>query len=247
MTRSKKIKNVGKDEKLQKIKDVVMGISGALSVAGGIVSANPLLAIGGATAVFGSIVNPITHQRREEWFKNLLLDYYDLSQKNKKLDLKSIFKNEKIVDAIIQASLIAVKTRHEEKRKLLRNGIMNISQGVSFDEDIQTMFFQWIDELTLTHIHLLLFFDQPSAWEEKPKQNWKDNFKGTFNLNEYLTDKFPKLTGYEQYCRELYLKGLLHILHHEATHDENEMWRKPLLHSWTSELGKEFLEFIKKQ
>lgn len=244
MSNPEKNKKFEKDVKLQKIKDVILGFSGALSVAGGIVSGNPLLTIGGATAVFGSIVNPTIQQRREEWCENLLLDYYELSQ-NKKIDLKSILRNEKIIDAIIQASLIAIKTRHEEKRKLLRNGILNISQGFNTSDDKEIIYFQLIDELTLTHVKLLKFFNAPSKYEEVNGEKWTNNFKETFDINEYLTDKFPKLNGYEQLCRDLHLKGLLHILHHEATHEENEMWRKPLLHSWTSELGKEFLNFIK--
>ncbi|MGY5147465.1 MAG: hypothetical protein ACW9W4_05665 [Candidatus Nitrosopumilus sp. bin_7KS] len=244
MSNLEKNKEFEKNVKLQKIKDTILGFSGALSIAGGIASGNPLLAIGGATAVFGSIVNPTIQKRREEWCENLLLDYYELTQ-NKKIDLESLLKNEKIIDAIIQASLIAIKTRYEEKRKLLRNGILNVSQGTSLEEDMQTMFFQWIDELTLTHIHLLLFFNEPSKWKEIDGKDWQTNFRGTFSINDYFTDKFPKLTGYEQYCRELHSKGLLHILHHEATHEENEMWRKPLLYSWTSELGKDFLKFIK--
>jgi len=245
LPQSKNDDNDKKALRLKKIKDVVIGFSGALAVVGGVSSGNPLLAIGGSTAVFGSIVSPFINKRREEWFENLLLDYDKLSKKMKNLDLEKILKDEKVVDALIQASLIAIKTRHEEKRKFLRNAILNISQGSNIESDMQTMYFQWMDELTLTHIQLLLFFNEPSKWGKNNDEDWKNKFKETFDINEYFSDKFPKINEYEQYCRDLYVKGLFHILHHKATHEENEMWRNPLSYSWTSDLGKKFLKFIK--
>ena len=208
-------------------------------------TSNPLLFLGGASAVFGSLMNPIINDRREDYFQKLLNDYERLTKKIDGFDFEKIIREPKVVDAIIQSSLIAIKTHQEEKRALLRNAVLNISQGINIEDDMQTMYFQWIDELTPTHIQLLSFFNEPSKWKNSNRENWQEKFQGTFNVNDYFSDKFPKIDEYEQYCRDLQVKRLFHILHNELSHEENEMWRKPLAYSWTSDLGKKFLEFIK--
>jgi len=238
-------KKKGNNVKMEKIKSIVTGITGATSIAGSIATGNPFLALGGASAVFGSILSPILNDRREDWFQKLLNDYERLVKKIDRFDFEKSIRDPKVTDALIQTSLIAIKTHQEEKRKFLRNAMLNISQGFETNENMNSVFIQYVDELTTTHVRILKFL-----YEEKIKlkemidehnDDPNDSLEKEDNsLIDYLVEKFPETKGrHNFYLRDLLNRGLVNT---------QQMFMGILfvniIQNGVTEDGKAFLQFI---
>jgi len=231
--------------KMEKIKNVVSGIVGAASIAGGITIGNPFLALGGASAVFASVLSPILNDRREDWFQKLFKDYEKLVKKVDSFDFEKTIRDPKVTDALIQTSLIAIKTHQEEKRKFLRNAMLNISQGFETNENMNNVFIQYVDELTTTHVRILKFlYEQKNELKEmidKHSDNPQDSLEKEDNsLIDYLIEKFPEVKGrHNFYLRDLLNKGLVNT---------QQMFLGILfvniIQNGVTEDGKAFLQFI---
>jgi len=163
------IKNAGK---LEKIKNVVTGVAGATAVGVGVATVNPLLAIGGATAVFGSIMNPIINDWRNKWFEDLERDFNKLKEKIEDFDWEEQIKKPEVASVLIETTLSAIKTANEEKRELLRNAVLNMSLGTNIQEDTRAIILRLIDEMSPTHVKILRYFENPKKYCDEKRVNY---------------------------------------------------------------------------
>lgn len=224
--------------KLEKIKNVVTGITGAASIGGGITTANPLLIMTGAASLFGSLIGPLLSERREVWYQELKDAFEKLETKVNGFNFEESIIQDKVVDALIQATLIAIKTSETEKRELLRNAILNISQKINIDKDMQTTYLQLIDELTPTHIKILTYFENP----EKILEEKGIGLEGvTMTGSTYFLEKaYPEIKGkYGQFLRDLGNRGLLPSGEWYNVSGSNFLTARSTL------MGKEFLRLIR--
>jgi hypothetical protein len=114
--------------------------------------------LGGAiTEVLSLVLAPAVERRRHEWFKELAEVVDRLEAKIEGFKVEDLAKNEAFASATIQASLIAFRTHQQEKRKMLRNALVNIGLGKCPDEDIQHIYLRLIDEFTPSHVKILHF------------------------------------------------------------------------------------------
>lgn len=140
---------------LEKIKDASSGIAGGASMVAGIFTGNPLLTIGGATSLFGSIISPTINGWRNQWFEDLLIDFRKLEHKVDGFNFEEKLKDPKIISIILEATLTAIKTGEQEKHKILRNAVLNMSLVTDVKDDEQHLVLNTLSQLSPTHIVIL--------------------------------------------------------------------------------------------
>ena len=99
--------------------------------------------------------------------------------------------NENVLKAILKLYPVIVRENKEEKRKLLRNSILNIALAKNPEDDLTSIFLGWIDGLEPTHVRILKFLENPN---EYMKQNHIDP-RSILGGDRYrtITRVFPEL------------------------------------------------------
>lgn len=118
------------------------------------IGANIIPFVGGSIAeTFNAIVTPPIEKRRNEWMEMVMEKLQELyvSDQNK---LEEILNDEDFQSLLISSSINAFKTHQVEKKRRLRNGLLNtIESGNLFE--LNQQFINFIDVLSLTHIDIL--------------------------------------------------------------------------------------------
>ena len=210
----------------------------AHSLLKGLASSTPLVG-GTAAELFAALVQPPLERRREEWMHSVSLALVQLSQQG--LDLDSLKENEVFIDTVLQATQVALRSHHDDKRAALRNAIMNTAMDAAPNDMRRHMFLRYVDEFTPEHLAILTLFDDPSRWFSRAGRSLPEMYMG--GLSHVLTEAFPALKNeremYDQLWKDLYQRGLVNTdgLHTTMTGRGTQASR-------TSELGKAFLGFI---
>lgn len=98
--------------------------------------------------------NPF-EQRRDEWFKELADGLEDLETTVEGFRLENAVKNPAFISAVNQATRAAIGTHQLEKRRYLRNALLNIAKGTTSDEIKQQIFLNAIEAFTPAHVKAL--------------------------------------------------------------------------------------------
>jgi hypothetical protein len=101
------------------------------------------------------VLAPSLVRRRDEWLKDLADVVEELKKRVDNFNIEDLAQNEAFVSATIQASRIAAGTHKEDKRKILRNALLNIALGGGPDEDTQQIFLNIVDAFTASHVRVL--------------------------------------------------------------------------------------------
>ena len=117
-----------------------------------------ILPLGGtAMELWNMVVQSPIQIRRDQFLELMLEAVQKLDRKQKEL-LERVEASEEFRSNFIAASIIAAKTHQIEKHKMLRNAIINgIAKEMKYD--IEQVFLNFIDVLSLQHINLLMFLD----------------------------------------------------------------------------------------
>ena len=110
--------------------------------------------------VFGPITTFITSRfwapsasaRLEEWLKELADDF---DRHCETCTIENLIKDDAFISASIQVARIVVATHQEEKRKYLRNALLNIAIGKGLDEIKQQIFLNTIEDFSPAHVKAL--------------------------------------------------------------------------------------------
>lgn len=129
---------------------VAKGVSGMVPVAGGLLA-----------EVMGLVWQPALDRRREEWFRKLGERVARLETEHK--GLRERLETEEMLTITALASVSAMSTHQEEKRRALRAAVLNSAIEVEPDHELQLLFLRLIDELNVAQIQLLRFIDDPGA------------------------------------------------------------------------------------
>ena len=115
---------------------------------------------------------------------------------------------------------------------------------LDIDRDMENMFLKLLDTLTLSHLKVLEFLDNPREYGAQHGVKFGNYSAG--GVSTILEEAIPELKGrrefYDQLVRDLYAKGLLNtdeIGMHALMTDAG------MFSSRTTELGKKFLAFTK--
>ena len=69
---------------------------------------------------------------------------------------------ENFMTTVTYATIIALRNHQAEKLETLRNAVLNTALSPIVEEDLQHIFLNYIDELTLWHLRVLKFLDNLS-------------------------------------------------------------------------------------
>lgn len=202
--------------------------------------------IGGALSeVFDAVIISPLSNRRDTWVEDIGKMLLELKEKVEETSFEKLTEDEVFLSTVMQASQIAMKTHHEEKKKALISALKNTALNNYPDEDTQMIFMNLIDTFTTWHIIILKFLEDPKAFGESrgiEYPNWTMGGPATV-LEHSIPDLEGKRKFYEKIVNDLSAEGLLlkgDFLF--VTMSAPGMFEKR-----TSELGRQFLDFISEE
>ena len=201
-----------------------------------------MIPLAGAPAVelLNYLVAPPLEQRRNEWFQQIGEKLKELEEKQG-IPLQSLRDNRTFIDTVMQATQVAIRTSQEEKKKALRNVVINSALPASPEITFQQLFISYIDVFTIWHIRLLDLFNNPALWATKRNHQFPKLMFG--GLSDILESAFPELSGrrdlYDQIWKDLTAKGLVNTDSLHVT-----MSASGLMEKRTSGIGEQFIKFI---
>lgn len=198
--------------------------------------------VGGSIAtVMLPLLSSALNKRRELWF-NDLANYVDmlLRQSLDSPSLEDFIDNPLFLDAITRSIKIAESTSDSIKLEALTSAVLNSTSELSPGLDEQTMFLNYIQDLTGSHIQILNHLNNPKKDYEIKGIKWPDNIS-MGSKGFILQTAFPNLTQafYDPLLKELEIRSL--ILGSSLGVTQNGYG---LASSFTTPRGKAFLSFI---
>lgn len=179
-------------------------------------------------------------KRRDLWFEELSDSVEELRKREDSGRLDDLEENQGFLDAVASATLLAVRTSDEAKRALLRSAVLNVALGFNYEQDKVQMFMQYMEDLTTPHVHLLEMLNDPMAYFNQRNVPWPNfSMGGISSLRELVFSNWSREYS-DQILRILRNFGLVVIESMHVTQSGHS-----LALSTTSELGKEFLIFLK--
>lgn len=121
-----------------------------------VVSAIPVLG-GVAAEILGRCIASPLSRRQQIWMESVAQELVELQAPRPGFLLEDLQDNERFVSATLQATQAALKTHSEEKRRALRNALLNVVLSTSGDESEQEMFLYLVDRLTPFHLQVFGF------------------------------------------------------------------------------------------
>ena len=198
--------------------------------------------VGAAAAeLFQMVITPSLEKRRAEWMNSVADELKTLEDKGR-IRVEDLASNDVFIDTMLHASQSALRNSQEEKRRALRNAVLNSALPAPPDESRQQMFVEWIESLTVWHLRIFVLLANPIQWfkdhQRQPPQNYI-----TSSLSGLLTCAYPELNNqrrlYDQIAKDLYNRSLI------GTDDFHVMLSgSGALEHRATDLGKQFLAFI---
>lgn len=196
--------------------------------------------------IFELLIASPASKRRDAFLISLYDGLKRLEAQVEDFNLESSLENEVLQTTVIQATQAAIRTHSKEKHEALRNVVLNSAISKSPDENRQAMFIRLCDELTETHIHLLMFFNEDKAASvvlDLDHSDWRMN-TALGRLGNLIEDVFPSLKRqfdfYIAVINDLHARGLIgNILPSKG------MMTKTRQYPTSTAFAKEFLAFLK--
>jgi hypothetical protein len=213
-----------------------------ITVAGGI--ATVFIGAGGIGSVLGKVftaaIKPPLAKRTEQWMTRVSERILRLEQDINGFSIDQLANRPFFVTSFLQASQIAIRTHQEEKLTALQNAVINIARPIFPEDDIYIIFLNWIDSFTAWHIRTLFFLNERHV---EQKEGRLDTRYMTENVVDALISNFPELLGNRDFCamiiKDLVERGLL-----SAYSPDLKVVDRDVYSSYTTKLGKQFLDFI---
>lgn len=203
-----------------------------------------LIPIAGGTAAefFDGVIAPPISRRRDQWLIEIALAINKLDERIDDFKVENLSENETFITTVMHATQIAIRNHQNEKLVALKNAVINSALKTRVNDDRISLFLDFIDSFTVLHLKILILFDDPEEWAEENDHQFTNWMTG--GLSDVLEHAYPELSGegafYEAVWKDLYNKGLLNTREINAT-----MTGHGLMASRTTDLAKEFIEFIK--
>lgn len=196
--------------------------------------------------LFDALVTPPLEKRRDTWREQVAEDLRRL-ETEAGISLEELQNNEAFISLLVQATVVAIRNHHNEKKDAIRNCILNAASNSTIDSDIQLSFVRFIDELSPSHISLLLLIRE---LEEQVRQ-----VRTYEELFQVLTPRIPNgmdQAVFKMMCMDLVTRGLIWISQdigdfpgiYEASALLLEETRDDLPRVLISQVGHLFLQFL---
>lgn len=179
-------------------------------------------------------------RRSEEWQRQVGEVLHSL-ENERSLTLETLRGDDAFIDTVLQATHVAMRNAQEDKRKALRNAILNAAGPLAPLQAKREMFLRYVDELTLWHLRLLDLYSDPVRWYARHGVAWPNLAAGA--RSQIVARAFPDLMAdssfAQQVWRDLYGRGLVSAESLSGTISEHGLQQALLTAS-----GREFLAFI---
>lgn len=165
--------NLGMSSENQKV-DPAYPSSDGFSSAG----ETAMSAVGAAVGLVVPIVGPAVTQailkraiklplevRRSNWFNSVGEGLRELQDRFDGFDPEALGENEEFVSTVFEATEMAMKTHHREKREALKNAVLNTARGFSIDDVVRGSFLGYIDRFSGLHLRILHVEANPTSDE----------------------------------------------------------------------------------
>ena len=210
-------------------------------------SAIPVLG-GTAAEIFSAVIAPPITKRTVKWIESISERLKELEKTVNGFKLESLAENEVFTTVVLHATQIAIRNHQQEKIEALRNAVINTAIGINISEDEKQIFLEYVDALTPSHLRLLEFLNNPTAYGQA--HNVKYGNYTMASVSTILEEAFPewkdKRGDYDLIAQDLYTRGLLggqvNDIHVGVSATDQGMYA-----SRTTERGKRFLKFIRAQ
>ena len=193
-----------------------------------------------ATEIFSLIVTPPLEKRRAAWMNEIADKLKGLEEKNV-VNFDELSNNEQFIDVVLQATTLAIKTSEREKIKAFQNAVLNTASGESPDQTVSQIFLNQLDSFTTWHIKILKFIDSPRLWFQKANRTPPSYMAGS--ISAVIKDAFPELKTQDDLL-EIIWNDLRTAGFHRTSDIKTTMTGDGTLSERTTQLGKQFLEFI---
>jgi hypothetical protein len=199
--------------------------------------------IAGSAAVelFSSLITPPLESRRNIWMQEIANRITSL-EKEKVIDISKLSKNDNFITIMMHASQIAIRNHANEKLNALRNAVLNSALPAPPEESKQLLFLNYIDDLTVWHLRVLVLFHDSRKWFKINEKN-EPTFAITSNYEQLLLAAYPELRGNDELFdiidKELANKGLF-----SSTGLRPMMSRDAAFQKRTTTLGDQFIKYI---
>ena len=209
----------------------------ALAKAG--ISSIPLVG-SAATELFALIVAPPLERRRQRWMEEVGEALRQLEDR-RGVRLEDLQEDEAFIDAAMSATQAALRTSVEEKRRALRNALLNSALPGAPDASTRQVFINLVEQLTEWHLRLLGFFRDPQGWFARAGVPAPDLYAGSpANVCE---EAYPELARrrefFDQCWKDLHQRGLTNTPELRVM-----MTGSGTMARRASDVGEEFLRFI---
>jgi hypothetical protein len=207
-------------------------------------SAIPVLG-GTAAEIFSVVIAPPIAKRTVEWIESISERLKNLEKTVDGFKLENLAENEVFTTVVLQATQIAIRNHQQEKIEALRNAVINTAVGINISEDEKQIFLEYVDSLTPSHMKLLEFLDNPTAYGKAHNVKYGNYSQASVStiLEEAFTEWKGKRSDYDLIAQDLYARGLLgsqaNDLHVGVSATDQGMYARR-----TTDRGRRFLEFI---
>jgi hypothetical protein len=198
--------------------------------------------VGAALAVtFVTALGWRLDQRREEWFAGLGARVEELCQQVDGLDLETLVKDDRFVDAVVSTTRTIEHTHQEEKISALRNAVLNSVAPDAPDADTQAIMLGLVDRFTPSHLRLVTLWDDPPAWFASHGQTPP---QGVMAGGRTLTVEagLPEMQGRKDFY--MVIAGELGSAEMLAASLSGMVTGTSLMDRLTTEFGRQFVRFI---
>jgi hypothetical protein len=143
---------------------------------------------------FELVIVPPLAKRRDELLTMIASGLSEVQGQIADFSGSNLSNNPQFISAVATAIPIGFRTHQREKLETLRNAVLNIALGVQPDENKQQIFLMLIDELTVDHLRILQYLDNPYAYLQQRGISYENEFG-----MQLLVRGFPQLAGQESY------------------------------------------------
>jgi hypothetical protein len=200
------------------------------------------LAGASASELLGLLVASPLEKRRNEWLIEVGKRLQKLENENRLLldDLRS---NDIFIDTVFQATTYDLKTSEKEKLTAFRNTILNVAINSDIDKTKSQIFLSLLDSFTVWHIKILSFINDPKGWYKATGKRLPSEVHNHTTMFDTFVDNFLELKNNDELI-DLIWRDLKNAGFHRIPEVKSMISSDTVLVEKTTELGKEFLQFI---
>jgi len=195
---------------------------------------------GSLLEVFNSILESPLSKRRTETMIQLGEVINDLIEQGVVTEA-GLQANDAFISTVAEVCAISLRNHQSEKLEALRNAVRNAALPTCPSDDYRQMFLNYIDQFTVTHLKILRFANDPTAWFAATGTHFPGYKSG--DIKDVIDAAIPELQGHSELrdaiWSDLALNNLieLHLTIDDKAKDET-FDRK------TTPMGAELVRFI---